>query len=110
MKRAMPLLYLLILLLSGCAGVAPVVSGPAEEAASFPEAAAWSAELPPEIGPGEWTVRDTKHLTARVEFSDGDMEDVAVCGVSFFNAIKAPKRLRPFRSADRRPGKTQYRA
>jgi hypothetical protein len=96
MKRAKALLYLGILLLSGCAGFAPNTSDPevpssAEEATSSPEAALGPAESSPATSPAEWTVRNLKHLAARVEFSGGDTKDTVVCGVSFFNAIKDPK-------------------
>ncbi|MDR2070872.1 MAG: hypothetical protein LBP81_05600 [Treponema sp.] len=97
MKRIRPLLCLLFFLLNGCAVFVPVEKNkaPPEAAADGPFEAAVDippAETPPvEILPAEWTVRDIKGLTARVEFSRGDTEDTAACGISFFNAIKDPK-------------------
>jgi hypothetical protein len=95
MKRAGVLLYiyiLYILAVSGCAVFGPAVSGPAEKAGSSPERA------PPEtpeaaagIAPSKWMVRSLPQLTARVEFSEGDTEGTAECGVFFYNSIRNPK-------------------
>jgi hypothetical protein len=82
-KRFKRSLYVFIVLLSGC-----VSSGPPDT---------YLAEKPPaeSAGPGaslpEWTVSSLRQLTARVEFSVGDGEDMTECGIVFFNAIKDPR-------------------
>jgi hypothetical protein len=94
MRRTRTLLYLLVFVLNGCAVFGPSVSGPSEGKESASKAAAAGpSESAVGTSSGEWTVRDLKYPTARVEFFDGDTEDAAECGISFFNAIKDPKKV-----------------
>ncbi|MDR1929338.1 MAG: hypothetical protein LBQ44_01790 [Treponema sp.] len=88
------LLYVCILLLGGCVSFIPsgTFTAPPAEKADSPEkppeqtaAPSVTASLP------EWTVRNLKHLTARVEFSGGDEGDTAECGIAFFNTLKDPR-------------------
>jgi hypothetical protein len=84
-KRLWRPLYVFIALLSGCASSGPSDTYIAEKPPDKSAGPASEAPLP------EWTVNSLRQLTARVEFSAGDGEDMAECGIVFFNTIKDPK-------------------